>query len=57
MIPTACVLKRAWIPLVLVVVLTVSGLVTVRLHEIFGSQDLARSDGLNAQTFCPVKSA
>lgn len=32
--------KRAWIPLVLVVVLGVSGLVVSRLHAIFGSQNL-----------------
>jgi Mycobacterium membrane protein len=32
--------KRAWIPLVLVVVLAVSGLLVVRLHKIFGSQNL-----------------
>src|ERR1700694_1924982 len=33
-------LKRAWIPLVLVVVFAVSGLGVVRLHKIFASQDL-----------------
>ncbi|KAA8967319.1 MmpS family transport accessory protein [Mycobacterium sp.] len=32
--------KRAWIPLVLVIVLAVSGLIVSRLHRIFGSQDL-----------------
>lgn len=32
--------KRAWIPLLLIVVLGVSGLVVSRLHAIFGSQDL-----------------
>jgi Mycobacterium membrane protein len=32
--------KRWWIPLVLVVVLSVSGLVVSRLHRIFASQDL-----------------
>ena len=32
--------KRAWIPLLVVVVLAVSGLVVSRLHKIFGSQDL-----------------
>jgi hypothetical protein len=32
--------KRAWIPLVLVVVLAVSGLMVMRLHKIFGSQNL-----------------
>jgi hypothetical protein len=33
-------IRRAWIPLVLIVVLGVSGLVVSRLHRIFGSQDL-----------------
>jgi Mycobacterium membrane protein len=37
--------KRAWIPLVLVVVLTVSALVVSRLHKIFGSQDLNANAG------------
>jgi hypothetical protein len=32
--------KRAWIPLVLVVVLAVSGLLVMRLHKVFGSQNL-----------------
>ncbi len=33
-------IRRAWIPLVLIVVLGVSGLVVSRLHRIFGSQEL-----------------
>jgi Mycobacterium membrane protein len=37
--------KRAWIPLLLVVVLAVSGLVVSRLHKIFGSQDLNANAG------------
>ena len=37
--------KRAWIPLVLVVVLAVSALVVSRLHKIFGSQDLNANSG------------
>nr|WP_239655100.1 MmpS family transport accessory protein [Mycobacterium riyadhense]VTO96905.1 Putative membrane protein mmpS4 [Mycobacterium riyadhense] len=37
--------KRAWIPLVLVVVLSVSGLVVSRLHKVFGSQDLNANAG------------
>ncbi len=37
--------KRAWIPLVLLVVLTVSGFGVVRLHRIFGSQDLNANAG------------
>jgi Mycobacterium membrane protein len=38
-------LKRAWIPLVLVVVLAVSALVVSRLHKIFGSGDLNANAG------------
>ncbi|HZU46846.1 MAG TPA: MmpS family transport accessory protein [Mycobacterium sp.] len=38
-------LKRAWIPLVLIVVLTVSGFGVARLHRIFGSQDLNANAG------------
>ena len=37
--------KRAWIPLVLVVVLAVSTLGVSRLHKIFGSQDLNAGAG------------
>ncbi|ORV13974.1 MmpS family transport accessory protein [Mycobacterium celatum] len=37
--------KRAWIPIVLVVVLAVSGLIVSRLHRIFGSQDLNAGAG------------
>jgi hypothetical protein len=36
---------RVWIPLVLVVVLAVSGLIVVRLHKLFGSQDLNANAG------------
>ena len=39
------VLKRVWIPLVLVVVLAVSGLVVSRLHKMFASQDLNADAG------------
>jgi Mycobacterium membrane protein len=38
--PITRIVKRAWIPLVLVVVLGVSGLMVMRLHKIFGSQNL-----------------
>jgi hypothetical protein len=38
-------LKRAWIPLLLIVVLAVSMLVVSRLHKIFGSQDLNANAG------------
>jgi hypothetical protein len=44
-IPMTGVLKRAWIPVVLVVVLAVSGLGVVRLHKIFASQDLNANAG------------
>jgi Mycobacterium membrane protein len=39
------VVKRAWIPLVLVVVFAVSGLIVVRLHKVFASQDLNANAG------------
>ena len=39
------VLKKVWIPLVLVVVLAVSGLVVSRLHKMFASQDLNANAG------------
>ena len=38
-------LKRLWIPLVLVIVLAVSGLVVGRLHKMFASQDLNANAG------------
>ena len=44
-IPVTGVATRAWIPLVLVVVLAVSGLIVVRLHKVFGSQDLNANAG------------
>ena len=37
--------KRVWIPVVVVVVLAVSGLVVSRLHKIFASQDLNAAAG------------
>jgi hypothetical protein len=42
-------LKRAWIPFVLVVVFAVSGLGVVRLHKIFASQDLNANAGAGIQ--------
>jgi len=48
-IPVAGVLKRLWIPLVLVVVFAVSGLIVVRLHKIFGSQNLNAAAGAGIQ--------
>ena len=44
-IPLTRLGKRAWIPLVLVVVLAVSGLIVLRLHKIFASQDLNAGSG------------
>ncbi len=37
--------KRAWIPLVLLVVLPVSTMGVMRLHKVFGSQDLNANAG------------
>jgi hypothetical protein len=44
-IPAGRVLKRMWIPLLLVVVLAVSGLVVSRLHKMFASADLNANAG------------
>src|ERR1700730_12723708 len=38
-------LKRAWIPLLLAVVLSVSTLAVTRLHKVFASQDLNANSG------------
>lgn len=38
-------LKKLWIPLVLIVVLAVSGLVVSRLHKMFASEDLNANAG------------
>ncbi|HZE17131.1 MAG TPA: MmpS family transport accessory protein [Mycobacterium sp.] len=48
-IPVTRMARRAWIPLVLLVVLTVSGFGVVRLHRIFGSQDLNAGAGAGIQ--------
>ena len=48
-IPVTAVMKRLWIPLVLVVVFAVSGLIVVRLHKIFASQDLNAAAGAGIQ--------
>ncbi|BBZ15388.1 membrane protein (plasmid) [Mycobacterium branderi] len=45
MVSLTGVLKRAWIPLILVAVLAVSGFVVGRLHRIFGSEDLNAASG------------
>lgn len=53
-IPITRVLKRAWIPLVLTVVLAASGYIVDRLHGIFGSQANAGSDpGIEIVQFNP----
>lgn len=39
------VLKKGWIPLLLVVVLALSALIVSRLHKIFGSEDLNANAG------------
>ena len=44
-IPIGRGLKRVWIPLVLIVVLAVSGLVVSRLHKMFASEDLNANAG------------
>jgi hypothetical protein len=37
--------KRAWIPLLLVVVLSISALIVSRIHKLFGSEDLNANAG------------
>ena len=44
-IPVGRTLKRVWIPILLIVVLAVSGLVVSRLHKVFGSQNLNAGAG------------
>lgn len=44
-IPVTRLARRAWIPLVLLVVLTLSAFGVSRLHRIFGSQDLNANAG------------
>jgi hypothetical protein len=44
-IPAGRVLKHVWTPLLLIVVLAVSGLVVSRLHKMFASQDLNAGAG------------
>jgi hypothetical protein len=44
-IPAGRVLKHVWIPLLLIVVLAVSGLVVSRLHKMFASADLNAGAG------------
>jgi hypothetical protein len=44
-IPVTGVAARVWMPLVFVVVLAISGLAVVRLHKVFGSEDLNAGAG------------
>jgi hypothetical protein len=44
-IPVGRGLKKVWIPLVLIVILAVSGLVVSRLHKMFASEDLNANAG------------
>jgi hypothetical protein len=44
-IPVGRVAKSIWIPVVLIIVLAVSGLVVSRLHKMFASQDLNAGAG------------
>jgi Mycobacterium membrane protein len=44
-IPVTGIAARTWIPLVIGVVLAVSGLIVSRLHKVFGSQDLNAGAG------------
>ena len=44
-VPIGSGLKKIWIPVVLIVVLAVSGLVVSRLHKMFGSEDLNANAG------------
>ena len=44
-IPIGRGVKKVWIPLVLIVVLAVSGLVVSRLHRMFASEDLNANAG------------
>ena len=44
-IPVGRYLKKVWIPLVLIVVLAISGVVVSRLHRQFASQDLNANSG------------
>lgn len=54
-IPIGRVVKAVWIPLLLAVVLAVSGLAVSRLHKIFASQDLnaAARSGIEIVQFNP----
>lgn len=44
-VPVGRLLKKIWIPVILVIVLAVSGLVVSRLHKMFASEDLNANAG------------
>jgi hypothetical protein len=44
-IPVGRVVKKIWIPVVLIIVLAISGLVVSRLHKMFASEDLNANSG------------
>jgi Mycobacterium membrane protein len=48
-IPVGRVLRKLWIPLLLVVVLAVSGVVVSRLHRMFASTDLNANAGAGVE--------
>ena len=48
-VPMGRLLKKVWIPVVLVVVLAISGLVVSRLHRMFASQDLNAGAGAGVE--------
>ena len=48
-VPVGRLLKKVWIPVVLVVVLAISGLVVSRLHRMFASQDLNAGAGAGVE--------
>lgn len=47
--PIGGLVKQAWIPLVLIVVLAISGLAVSRLHKMFGSEDLNANAGAGVE--------
>ena len=48
-VPVGRLLKKVWIPVVLVIVLSISGLVVSRLHRMFASQDLNAGAGAGVE--------
>ena len=48
-VPITGIVKRAWIPLIVVVVLAVSGLVVSRFHRQFASQNLNANAGAGVE--------